>query len=102
MNGEFTRKQLYDLVWSQPMRTVAANLGISDAALAKHCKRADLPVPSRGYWARKQAGKPTILIALPPRFPGAPDRIGGSARSDDAQPADADHRMPVRPTRRAR
>src|SRR6185437_16546596 len=30
--------------------------------------------------ARKQADKPTILIALPPRFPGASDRIaiGGS------------------------
>lgn len=82
MNGRFTRKQLYDWVWSQPMRTVAASVGISDVALAKHCKKADIPVPNRGYWARKQAGKPTIQIALPPRFPGAADLIGGSAESD--------------------
>jgi hypothetical protein len=81
MDAEFARKELYDLVWSQPMRTVAASIGISDIALAKHCKKTDIPVPNRGYWARKQAGKPTIQIALPPRFPGAADRIGGSARN---------------------
>jgi hypothetical protein len=79
MNGEFTRTELYDLVWSQPMRTVAASVGISDVALAKQCKKANIPVPNRGYWARKQAGKPTIQIALPPRFPGASDRVGGLA-----------------------
>jgi hypothetical protein len=78
MNAEFTRKELYDLVWSQPMKTVAASVGISDVALAKQCRKANIPVPNRGYWARKQAGKPTIQIALPPRFPGASDRIGGS------------------------
>ncbi|MCP3404061.1 hypothetical protein [Bradyrhizobium sp. CCGB01] len=86
MNTEFTRKELYDLVWSQPMRTVAAGLGISDVALAKHCKKADIPVPERGYWARKQAGKPTIQIALPPRFPSASDRIGESAGGNDWGP----------------
>jgi len=78
MKREFTRKELYELVWRQPMRTVAASAGISDVALAKHCKKANIPVPNRGYWARKQAGKPTIRISLPPRFPGASDRIGGS------------------------
>ncbi|WP_340671068.1 hypothetical protein [Bradyrhizobium ottawaense] len=76
MDAEFARKELYDLVWSQPMRTVAASLGISDVALAKHCQKADIPVPNRGYWAKKQSGKPTVQIALPPRFPGASDRIG--------------------------
>lgn len=78
MNREFTRKELYDLVWSQPMRIVAASVGISDVALAKQCKKANIPVPNRGHWARKQAGKLTARIALPPRFPGASDRIGGS------------------------
>jgi hypothetical protein len=80
MNGEFTRKELYDLVWSEPMRTVATTVGISDVALAKQCKKANIPVPSRGYWARKQAGKATIQIALPLRFPGAPDRVGSGPR----------------------
>jgi len=78
MNSEFTRKELYDLVWS--MKTVAAGVGISDVALVKQCKKANIPVPNRGYWAQKQAGKPTIQVALPPRFPGASDRIGGASR----------------------
>ncbi len=78
MDREFTRKELYDLVWAQPMKTLAASVGISDVALAKHCKKVNIPVPSRGYWARKQAGKRTIQVELPPRFPGAPDRVGGS------------------------
>ncbi len=59
------------------MKAVAATIGISDVALAKHCKKADIPVPSRGYWAQKQAGKATNQFALPPRFPGAADRVGG-------------------------
>jgi hypothetical protein len=64
------------------MRTIASSVGISDVALAKQCKRANIPVPSRGYWARKQAGKPAIQVALPPRFPGASDRVGGSTYGD--------------------
>jgi hypothetical protein len=77
MEREFTRKEVYDLVWSQPMKTVASSMGISNVALAKLCKKANIPVPSRGYWARKQASKPTIQVALPPRLPGATDRVGG-------------------------
>jgi hypothetical protein len=80
MNRELTRKELYNLVWSQPVRTIASSLGISDVALAKQCNKADIPVPSRGYWARKQVGKSTAQIALPPRFPGASDRLRGSTR----------------------
>jgi hypothetical protein len=75
---KFTRKELYDLVWSEPIKSVATSIGISNVALAKHCKKANIPVPSRGYWARKYAGKTTVQIALPPRFPGASDRIGGA------------------------
>jgi hypothetical protein len=53
MDREFSRKERYDLVWSQPMKTVAASIGISDVALSKHCKKANIPVPSRGYWAQR-------------------------------------------------
>jgi hypothetical protein len=78
MDREFTRRGPYDLVWTQPVKSAAADLGISDVGLVKHCKKANIPVPGRGYWARKQAGKPTLQIPLPPRFPGASDRIGGA------------------------
>lgn len=61
-----TREELHDQVWSQPMRTIAASIGISDVALAKRCKAANVPVPPRGWWARKEAGKPVKVEALPP------------------------------------
>jgi len=49
MPKKFTRQQLYDLAWTQPTRTVAAEIGISDVALAKICRKADVPIPPRGY-----------------------------------------------------
>lgn len=61
-----TREELHELVWSQPMRTLAASMGISDVALAKRCRAANVPVPPRGWWARKDAGKPVKIEPLPP------------------------------------
>lgn len=78
MEREYTRQEFYDLVWSQPMQKLAQSFGISDVALAKQCKKANIPVPNRGYWARKQAGKSVIQVALPPRLPGASDRFNGA------------------------
>jgi hypothetical protein len=71
----FTRQQLYDLVWSEPMKLLASRVGISDVALAKRCRKADIPVPARGYWAKRQAGKRTAQVELPIRPPGMPDEV---------------------------
>jgi hypothetical protein len=71
----FTRQQLYDLVWSDPITTLAKSLSISDVGLAKACRRSDIPLPPRGYWARLNAGKRVIRPALPLRAPGSSDRI---------------------------
>jgi hypothetical protein len=54
-----TRRDLYDLVWSKPMRDLAAELGISDVGLAKVCDRHRVPKPERGYWNKIQAGQKT-------------------------------------------
>jgi hypothetical protein len=51
-----TRQALYDLVWSKPMVEVAQDFNMSDRGLAKRCAAVDVPVPPRGYWARKAAG----------------------------------------------
>lgn len=77
MEREFTRVELYELVWSQPMTTLSTEAGISNVALAKHCKKLNVPVPGRGYWARMAAGQPIDKPALPLRFPGASERTGG-------------------------
>lgn len=71
----YTRKELYDLVWAEPRTILSEKFGISDVALSKICRKKDIPVPQRGYWAKKDAGKPAIKIALPPRFPGMSDTV---------------------------
>jgi hypothetical protein len=60
------RRHLYEKVWSQPMTTVAHEYGISDVALAKICRKLDIPYPGRGYWRRKQTGKIVKQLPLPP------------------------------------
>jgi hypothetical protein len=45
MPHTFSRQELFDLVWSEPTRTIAKRLGISDVGLAKACRRA-VPGPS--------------------------------------------------------
>jgi hypothetical protein len=83
MAERLTRQQLYDLVWSEPLRTLALRLKISDVALKKHCARERIPAPERGYWNKRQAGKKTNQVALPPRPPGMNDEIliGGDRHS---------------------
>lgn len=61
-----TREELHKQVWSRPMRTLAASMGISDVALAKRCRTANVPVPPRGWWAKKEAGKAVKIEPLPP------------------------------------
>jgi hypothetical protein len=75
MTHRFSRGELYDLVWSQPTQKLANGFGISDVALAKTCRRAEIPVPKRGYWAKSQAGKKVTRTPLPPRGPGVPDDV---------------------------
>lgn len=61
----FTRRQLYELVWQRPLRDVARELGISDVALGKACRRYMIPLPGRGYWAKVAAGQKLTIIPLP-------------------------------------
>jgi len=96
----FTRLELYDLVWSRPTRTVAASLGVSDVGLAKTCRKAEVPIPPRGYWARKPDEQRLLRPALPPRFPGGADRfeIGGDGKHYRGTYSDQDILdMPVPP-----
>lgn len=60
-----TRDQLYEQVWTDPMTKVAARLGLSDVGLAKICYQAEIPVPPRGYWAKKRNGKRVVRKKLP-------------------------------------
>lgn len=52
-----TRKELYDQVWSEPLIQLAKKYGISNTGLKKRCKKLQIPLPHRGYWAKKRFGK---------------------------------------------
>ena len=75
MSATLSRAELYDLVWSEPLRTLSKKFGISDVALAKHCRRANIPLPGLGYWAKKEAGKLVIQPALPLRALGQQEHL---------------------------
>ena len=64
-----SREDLYELVWSKPMRELAKDFRISDVALAKRCRKLGIPLPGRGYWARVDAGQAPYMPKLPEREP---------------------------------
>ncbi len=68
----FTRQALYNRVWSEPIRTVASTLGVSDVGLAKACRAAGTPTPPRGYWTRRPHGQ--LRSTRPPLSPFERDR----------------------------
>jgi hypothetical protein len=67
-----TREELYDLVWSMPVQRAAKQYAMSDVALAKFCRRRQVPLPPRGYWARKAAGQNPPVSPLPVFVPPPP------------------------------
>ena len=70
-----SRKELYDRVWSIPMFRLATEWGLSGNGLAKACRRLQIPVPPRGYWAKKHAGKKVRPPPLPDLPPGEGEEI---------------------------
>ena len=85
MRHTITRQDLYDRVWSEPVKHVAAKLGVSDVALAKACRQAEIPTPELGYWARLRAGKGAIRRPLPPRGLGMADTVAIGNAFDETQ-----------------
>lgn len=63
---ELSRKELYEKVWTTPMRTLAPTFGLSDVGLKKLCKRHNVPTPPVGHWAKKVFGKAEPQPPLPP------------------------------------
>lgn len=68
----YTREDLFRQVWDEPVTHVAKRIGISDVALAKACRRMGIPLPGRGYWARKAAGYAPSPPHLKPPKAGMP------------------------------
>lgn len=58
-------KTLYDQVWAQPVQVVAKSYGVSGVAIAKTCRKLQIPIPPRGYWARIRTGQKLRRPPLP-------------------------------------
>lgn len=63
-NRKMTRKELYDLVWSNPMTTLHNQLEIKPAYLKKTCLDYVIPIPNNGYWSKLRHGKKMEIPAL--------------------------------------
>jgi hypothetical protein len=55
--SKYNRAELYEKVWSQPMRILAQQYGVSDAYLGRVCRLLRIPLPGLGYWAKKERRK---------------------------------------------
>jgi hypothetical protein len=91
----YDRQRLYDEVWAEPVDTVAKRYGVSNVYLGRICRRLGVPVPGRGYWARRVAGS-----HAPPRPPLSPEPA--SARVAAADQSDASEKTGGRATDAAR
>lgn len=91
----YNRTTLYEQIWRRPVRDVAKDYGISDVALAKICRKLNVPRPPVGYWARKEAGYEDPIPPLLKLKPGEPEeyvvertdrRPGYAARIEEEAP----------------
>jgi hypothetical protein len=62
---KITRTELYEMVWEKPITKLAKEFGLSDVGFAKICRKHNIPLPARGYWARIAAGFSVPKTALP-------------------------------------
>lgn len=59
-----TRRQLHELVWSEPLDAVSRSLGLPVVRLRSLCRSNDIDLPPPGYWAKVAAGAPAKRRAL--------------------------------------
>lgn len=82
----YQREKLYEEVWAEPVDLVAKRYEVSGVALAKVCRKLGVPLPGRGYWARKRAGQKLQVPKLPPLKGGAQAEISVTRRESPPVP----------------
>lgn len=78
-NVTITRAELYEKVWTTPMRTLAKEFGLSDVGLAKLCRRHDIPTPGLGHWRLVETGHAPKRDPLPAIHPPESETINIAA-----------------------
>lgn len=97
-----TREELHARVWAQPMAVVAPTLWISDVGLRGRCIAMQIPVPPRGYWAKRNAGQRVRQPPLPKlgRRSASTRTVTEFFRPPPARTSDAPDKGPVAEQRR--
>jgi hypothetical protein len=62
---DLLREELYERVWTTPMRKLAQEFKYSDVGLAKLCHRHHIPTPGLGYWRKVELGHKPPRVPLP-------------------------------------
>jgi len=57
-----TRKELYDLVWSQPIGKLAKKYKVEPQRLKEICTENKIPLPNRGYWSKVRFNKKVVKL----------------------------------------
>ncbi|MBS1519879.1 MAG: hypothetical protein JST50_02690 [Bacteroidetes bacterium] len=68
--AKFSRTQLYNLVWTSPLSTVAETHSITIYQLKQICNDNTIPLPRTGYWMKLRFGKAEPRTPLPERRDG--------------------------------
>ena len=61
----FTRQELYNLVWSKPLTTIAKEYDVPYSILKKTYKENNIPCPNLGYWSKMKFNKKVSKTPLP-------------------------------------
>lgn len=65
MKSDFTRKGLYDLIWSKPLTKIVNEIGCNYVDLKEICLKYNIPTPNGGHWMKLKHGKESLKKPLP-------------------------------------
>ena len=65
INSTFSREELYNLVWKEPITTIAKRINVSPRDVRQACKNFNIPVPENGHWQKLKFNKHVIHYPLP-------------------------------------
>jgi len=98
MSNSLTRKEFYDLLWSQPQTELAKQFDVSDSAIGKAARKAGIPRPGPGYWQKLRHGKKVLRVPLPQRLPGSSDWIHFGSKWHQEPVTIDDDETPIEPS----
>lgn len=64
MKKVLTRQELYDLVWSVPIKTLSEQLEVTKTKIISACNERKIPIPDSDYWDLKARGEEVNLVEL--------------------------------------